>query len=238
MATLRGMPTQTFNKKVFGITRAHVNSQSDLHIAASVPRYDAQGDRLDHWDTDQICGCVACEAYDLRFPEQRMKVNRGRFTADKGHKMVREPTTYVTGNPFGTPNQDMLGLLRTFKGDHFGFDAPAVMPSAAQTAHMFDAGMNRSTAMRKDQQQNLRDAAALAGLPVCRAEPGPPSAGRAGCSRAARHRRLALCARRRTPGAAWREVQRGAPGGAHAAARSRRYVPRESRARFFRPAID
>ena len=160
------MSATDFNQKAFSIARAHVNSQPDLHIAARVPRCDAQGNILRNYDENQICGCVVCEAYDLKYGDQRMKVNAGRSVEGtvKAHKRVLAPATYVTGNPFGNPSRDMLGLLRIFRGTDFEFDAPAVMPSAVQTALAHDAGTHRNTAMRKDLNQNQRDTASLAGL--------------------------------------------------------------------------
>ena len=160
------MSATDFNQKAFSIARAHVNSQPDLHIAARVPRCDAQGNILRNYDENQICGCVVCEAYDLKYENQRMKVNARRSVEGtvKAHKRVRAPATYVTGNPFGNPSNDMLGLLRIFRGTDFDFDAPAVMPSAVQTALAHDAGTHRNTAMRKDLNQNQRDTASLAGL--------------------------------------------------------------------------
>ena len=152
--------------KAFSIKRAHVSSQPDLHIAASVPRWNAQGNILRHYDERQICGCVACEAYDLKYQDQRIKVNEARSVEGtaKAYKRVLAPATYVTGNPFGNPSNDMLGLLRIFRGTDFEFNAPAVMPSAVQTALAHDAGTHRNTAMRKDLNQNQRDTASLAGL--------------------------------------------------------------------------
>ena len=160
------MSATDFNQKAFSIARAHVNSQPDLHIAARVPRCDAQGNILRNYDEHQICGCVVCETYDLKYENQRMKVNAGRSVEGtvKAHKRVLAPATYVTGNPFGNPSRDMLGLLRIFRGTDFDFDAPAVMPSAVQTALAHDAGTHRNTAMRKDLNQNQRDTASLAGL--------------------------------------------------------------------------
>jgi len=166
MVAWEAMSTTDFNVMAFAIKRAHVNSQPDLHIAASVPRCDARGNIMRHYDERQICGCVVCEVYDLKYKDQRTRVNQGR-TAEgtvKSHKRVLAPATYVTGNPFGTPSNDMLGLLRIIKGTDFEFETPAVMPNAAQTALAHDAGTHRNTAMRKDLNQNLRDTASLAGL--------------------------------------------------------------------------
>ena len=72
------MSTTEFNMKAFSIKRAHVNSQPDLHIAASVPRWNAQGNILRQYDEHQICGCVVCEAYDLKYENQRINLNEAR----------------------------------------------------------------------------------------------------------------------------------------------------------------
>ena len=166
MGSWANMSTTDFNVKAFKIKRAHVNSQPDLHIAASVPRWDAQGNILRHYDERQICGCVACEAYDLKHGDLRIKVNEARPPTGtaRAYTRVLAPPTYVTGHRFGNPSNDMLGLLRIFRGTDFEFDAPVVMPSAVQTALAHDAGTHRNTAMRKDLNQNQRDTASLAGL--------------------------------------------------------------------------
>ena len=166
MGSWEDMSTTEFNMKAFKIKRAHVNSQPDLHVAASVPRWDAQGNALRHYDERQICGCVACEAYDLKHGDLRIKVNEARPPTGtaRAYTRVLAPPTYVTGHRFGNPSNDMLGLLRIFRGTDFKFDAPVVMPSAVQTALAHDAGTHRNTAMRKDLNQNQRDTASLAGL--------------------------------------------------------------------------
>jgi hypothetical protein len=58
-----------------GFTRVSYKSQNDLHISAQIPRYNAQGNLMLTWSEESICICVPCEAYDLKFPLQRVNAN-------------------------------------------------------------------------------------------------------------------------------------------------------------------
>ena len=110
----------------FGFSRAHFNKQPDMHLSAALSRYDAQGHIVERPDTTLMCGCVACEVFDLKNPTVRETVNCSRPLQHTigAHKKVVLPRRYVTGNPFGEPTSDLEGLLKIFKGPNFRVGAP------------------------------------------------------------------------------------------------------------------
>ena len=103
----------------FGFSRAHFNKQPDMHLSAALSRYDAQGHIVERPDTTLMCGCVACEVFDLKNPKVRETTNFSRpdeHTIGGTHKKVVLPATYLSGSPFGEPTSDLEGLLKIFKG--------------------------------------------------------------------------------------------------------------------------
>ena len=142
----------------FGFSCAHFNKQPDMHLSAALPRHDAQGHIVERPNTTLMCGCVACEVFDLKNPKVRETANCSRPLQHTigAHKKVVLPRRYVTGNPFGEPTSDLEGLLKIFKGPNFRVGAPPPQPSQTEKDHATDAGQNRATALRKDRLQNER----------------------------------------------------------------------------------
>jgi hypothetical protein len=166
MMQWRQMGKEEFNRMAFNLTRAHFNKQADMHLSAALLRHDAQGQIVTRPNTTFMCGCVACEVFDLKNPKVRENKNFSRPDDDTigAYKKVVLPAKYLSGSPFGEPTSDLEGLLKIIHGPDFRVGAPPPRRSQTEKDHATDAGQNRATALRKDRLQNERDASSLAGL--------------------------------------------------------------------------